>query len=135
MTFSVQVSGTLPFDYRWQFNSNNIPGATEATYTIMNVQPTDTGFYSVLVTNRCGSVTSAPARLLLGTVGVRLCATLTVDGPVGSNIRVDYTEDLTTESWTTLTTITNLPFAPYPYTCDWDSAEKPKRFYRAVFLP
>ncbi|MEZ4890074.1 MAG: hypothetical protein R2779_05800 [Crocinitomicaceae bacterium] len=35
-----------------------IPGATNATYSIANAQPTDGGNYDVIVTGQCGSVTS-----------------------------------------------------------------------------
>jgi lysophospholipase L1-like esterase len=62
-TFSASASGSAPFSYQWQFNSGNISGATDATLTLNNVQPTDAGSYRVVVTNSAGSVTSAVASL------------------------------------------------------------------------
>ncbi|PWU15142.1 MAG: hypothetical protein C5B50_15955 [Verrucomicrobia bacterium] len=61
--FSVGVSGTLPLNYQWRFNSNNIPSASSATYTLHYPPTTASGFYDVIVTNFGGSVTSAPAQL------------------------------------------------------------------------
>jgi hypothetical protein len=134
-SFCVQAGGSKPLNYQWQFNSNNIPAANSSCYTITNVQPSDAGAYQCIVSNTHGNTSSSSALLLLSTVGVRMCAALTVDGPVGSNIRVEYTEDLSSANWTTVTNIVSLPFAPFPYICDWDSAGRPHRFYRAVFLP
>jgi hypothetical protein len=61
--FTVSVSGSAPFGYQWQFNGSNIPGATGASLTIGNVQTSDAGNYSVVVTNVAGSVTSGVALL------------------------------------------------------------------------
>ncbi len=62
-TFSVTASGTPPLAYQWRFNGLNIPGATTNVYSRTNVQVTDAGDYTVVVTNAFGSVTSAVARL------------------------------------------------------------------------
>ena len=61
--FSVSVFGTAPFSFQWRKGTNAIPGATNRTYSIANVQFADAGSYSVIVTNPYGSVTSAPAAL------------------------------------------------------------------------
>jgi lysophospholipase L1-like esterase len=61
--FAVSVSGTAPFGYQWQFNGASIAGATASTFTIVNVQISDAGSYSVTITNVAGSVTSGPANL------------------------------------------------------------------------
>ena len=60
--FSVTVStnSTLPLSYQWWFNTNNIlAGATNAVLMLTNVQTTNAGAYSVVVTNLAGSVTSS----------------------------------------------------------------------------
>jgi len=62
-TFSVQASGVPTPGYQWQFNGSNIAGATNATLTIPSVQATSLGTYSVVVSNRVGSVASAPCTL------------------------------------------------------------------------
>ncbi|MBK8001698.1 MAG: immunoglobulin domain-containing protein [Verrucomicrobia bacterium] len=62
--FSVTANGTLPMTYQWFKNSlNAIPGATNATLTIPNVQLGDEGSYSVAVANVAGTTRSVPAIL------------------------------------------------------------------------
>jgi hypothetical protein len=62
-TFSVGVGGTQPFAYQWLKFGTNLVGQTNATLTITNVQISDGGSYSVVVTNVAGSVTSTVATL------------------------------------------------------------------------
>jgi len=63
--FTVTATGTAPLSYRWLLNRTNfLAGATNATLTLTNVQLTNTGnYYSVVVTNVVGSVTSSNAVL------------------------------------------------------------------------
>jgi hypothetical protein len=61
--FSVSANGTPPLSYHWAFNTTNIVGATNASLILANVQLTNAGFYSVLVTNRYGSTLSSNAML------------------------------------------------------------------------
>jgi len=63
VTFSVTADGTPPLKYQWKFNSNAISGATNSSYSIINVQPTNAGNYSVAVTNSFGSAVSSNALL------------------------------------------------------------------------
>ncbi len=63
VTFSVVASGTSPLSFQWQFNGNNIPGATATSYTIAAVQLSDAGNYSVNVSNVAGSLASSNASL------------------------------------------------------------------------
>jgi hypothetical protein len=65
VTFSVTAAGVAPLAYQWCFNAGNIAGATASSYTKNNVQTTNAGSYSVVVTNAMGSVTSAAALLAL----------------------------------------------------------------------
>jgi len=62
-TFSVLADGTLPLRYRWRSNAVFIVNATNATYTIANVQTNHAASYSVVITNVAGSVTSTVATL------------------------------------------------------------------------
>ena len=61
--FTVSAGGTAPLGYQWRFNGTNISGANATTFNINNVQFTDAGNYSILVTNTIGSVTSSIAVL------------------------------------------------------------------------
>ena len=66
-TFSVTATGTAPLSYQWYYNTNTLlAGATNVTLVITNIQTTDAGSYSVVITNNYGSVTSAVATLYLG---------------------------------------------------------------------
>ena len=63
VTFNVGVSGATPVSYQWRFNGTNISGATLSSYTRSNVQFSDSGSYSVTVTNTYGTTNSANAVL------------------------------------------------------------------------
>ncbi len=65
--FSVSATGTAPLAYQWRRNTIDIGGATAATYSIPAVTPADAGSYDVVVSNACGSVTSAAAALTVPT--------------------------------------------------------------------
>ena len=76
--FSVVASGTPPLYYQWRFNSTNVSGAIMNTYARNNVQPGDSGSYTVVITNAAGAVTSSasvltvvlPARITVQPVDV-----------------------------------------------------------------
>ena len=64
VTFSVNAGGTLPLTYQWYYNTNTLLSVgTNSTLTLTNVQPSDAGGYSVIVTNSYGSATSVVAQL------------------------------------------------------------------------
>ena len=81
-TFTVVASGTSPLVYQWRFNSNNIAGATNSTYTIPSAVGTNQGFYMVVITNGLGSATSTNANLSV------VCSTPAsiVTQPVGQSL-------------------------------------------------
>jgi hypothetical protein len=53
--FSVTATSDSPLNYQWYFNDNPIAGATGATLTLGNVQESDAGSYSVMVTDGDGN--------------------------------------------------------------------------------
>ena len=64
--FSVTVSGDGPINYQWFYNNtNSLFGATNSALTLPDVQLAHTGNYHVRVATDVGSVTSAPAALLV----------------------------------------------------------------------
>ena len=58
--------------YQWRKNSADISGATDATYSITNVQASDAGNYDVIVSGDCGNETSETAVLTVSSSIVRL---------------------------------------------------------------
>lgn len=67
--FSVSVKSILPVTYQWQFNGTNltdggeISGSATSTLTLSGVTLSDSGTYSVIVSNAAGAVTSSGAML------------------------------------------------------------------------
>ena len=64
-TFTTSAIGTPTLKYQWQYNGHNIAGATGATFTIPNAQPTHGGLYRVLVSNGEGTATSSVSPLTI----------------------------------------------------------------------
>lgn len=62
-TFSVFAVGTGSLSYQWRRDGVNIPGATEASYSVNDAQSADSANYSVAVRDGSGSITSADATL------------------------------------------------------------------------
>jgi autotransporter-associated beta strand protein len=65
-TLSIDPTGTPPFTYQWKVNGEDIPLATERTYTVPaasanSPNPLDPFVYTVVVTNGTDFVTSDPA--------------------------------------------------------------------------
>lgn len=63
--FSVLAGGVPAPTYQWYFNSLSSPilNATNATYSIANAAPANTGTYFVIIANAAGSVTSTNVTL------------------------------------------------------------------------
>ena len=103
-TFSVGASGSAPFTYQWTFDSGTISGATASSYTRANVQPTDAGTYSVIVSNPAGSATSSPP------------AVLTVIGvPTPPNITGEPQNQTVNQSASATFTVTATGSTPFSY--------------------
>jgi hypothetical protein len=67
-SFLVTAGGTLPLSYQWYGNSALISGATNDSLNFTCSYPADNGAtYTVVITNRYGSVTSTPAVLTVMT--------------------------------------------------------------------
>ncbi|HTD85465.1 MAG TPA: immunoglobulin domain-containing protein, partial [Candidatus Binatia bacterium] len=138
--FFVQAFGATRIFYQWKAGNTDIPGATNTTLLLSNVQSSSAGSYSVVV-SAITNATIAPATF---------SATLTVQGspPVLSQPQmlpsggfqfvltgesnaiysVQFSPDL--GSWDTLT---NVSYTSGPVTVtDAPSASEPRRFYRAL---
>ncbi len=58
VTFRVDATGGSRLRYQWQRAGTDIPNATNATYTIANVQAADAGTYHVVLSNSGGTTIS-----------------------------------------------------------------------------
>jgi gluconolactonase len=63
VAFRVTATGTSPESYQWYFNGLGLPGATNSSLVLTNVQRASAGQYWGLVANSGGSTTSQVARL------------------------------------------------------------------------
>jgi hypothetical protein len=63
VVFTVTAGGTAPLSYQWLSNSTNLNGAISQTLSLTNVQPSQAGNYSVVLSNAQGMATSAVAVL------------------------------------------------------------------------
>jgi GH25 family lysozyme M1 (1,4-beta-N-acetylmuramidase)/alpha-tubulin suppressor-like RCC1 family protein len=63
--FTVEVAGTAPLTYQWQFNTVEIAGATDSSYSLTSSALTNAGTYVVMVSNAYGAVTSSNAVLAI----------------------------------------------------------------------
>jgi hypothetical protein len=135
-SFSVSVTGTAPFRHQWRFNGADLLNATNATYAIQAVGASNTGNYSVVVTNLAGSVTSSNALLTVvfpPTLALQLSAAyplLNLSGMLSSNFVVQYSTNLVGTNWMNLLSLTNLSASPYLF-LDPAGDGEPARFYRA----
>jgi uncharacterized delta-60 repeat protein len=66
VTFTAHVSNPTPVNFQWLKNGGDIPGATDMTYTLYNVQLADAGTYAVFASDGVGGVTSSNAVLNVG---------------------------------------------------------------------
>ena len=87
VTLSVERAAfsSPPFTYQWHLNGADIPGATEAQFTIPSFQLDRVGDYSVAVNNIVGTTTSAAAAL--GPYGNSLLALYTFQEGGGTTVR------------------------------------------------
>jgi len=133
VTFTVTAVGTESLSYQWQKDTVTIAGATQSSLVLTNLQITNAGAYSVVITGAYGSVTSNPAILTMNPAGgsLALYAGVTIQGVVGLTYGIQYNTDLSdTNGWrgrvnVTLSTPTELWF-------DLQPANQAKRFYRVV---
>jgi hypothetical protein len=100
-SFFVVLADTSGLSYQWLFNGTNLPGATSDALLISNVSSNNQGYYSVVLANNSGSVTSSPAPLWIDSRGCGMpdwwqlyyfgnmtnLATGDFDGDGGSNLQ------------------------------------------------
>jgi hypothetical protein len=133
VTFYVQATGASPQYYQWLQNGTPIQGATGASLVLTNLQLTNAGNYSVVITNAYGSTTSSSAYLTMNPAGVSLAlySGITIDGVVGLTYGIQYSTDLSnTNGWQGMANVSL--GAPNELWFDVQPANQPQRYYRVV---
>jgi hypothetical protein len=108
-SFSVSATGTAPLTYQWQMAGTNVPGATNSSLLVTNVQTSEAGPYRIIATNAAGAVTSAPAmlRVLVSPTVASISytgntATLTFNSISGLVYTLEYKDWFTNLNWTVI---------------------------------
>ncbi|HLH52977.1 MAG TPA: immunoglobulin domain-containing protein [Verrucomicrobiae bacterium] len=63
LQLSVTAYGTEPLFYQWRLNGLDLDGATDRTLSLSRLSPNQSGYYSVIVSNALGSISSAKAKI------------------------------------------------------------------------
>jgi uncharacterized lipoprotein YddW (UPF0748 family) len=109
VTLQVAADGTDPLHYQWRFNDAPIAGATDDSFTRLNVQTNDAGNYSVVVTNVAGSASAAatltvtpprPGEFLSLEFALDQGARLVITGEAGASYLLQASDDLS--NWVSL---------------------------------
>ena len=138
VSFSVEVrNGTAPFSYQWLKDATPLLDATNATLVLANLQATNAGSYTVVVTDGLAhTVTSDPANLSVNPAGVEIAlyAGVAIDGVVGQTYGVQSTADLGDPgSWAGVANVTLS--VPKQVWYDTQPASQARRYYRVVAGP
>jgi len=95
-TLTVGAWGTPPLYYQWFEDARPIAAGTNRTLTLTDIQFTNAGFYSVVVSSALGSATNAPAQVVVEPVGVSLglFPGIMIQGMIGDNYIIQSTTNL-----------------------------------------
>ncbi|MEY4387083.1 MAG: hypothetical protein RLY20_2366, partial [Verrucomicrobiota bacterium] len=133
-TLTASATGLPSPAYQWKFNGTNITGATNASLLLSNLQGTNAGLYSVLVTNIAGSLMSSNGLLsliagsqpTLQLIGAPGSLQLNCLGDAGATYALETSTNLI--NWSTLTNMV-APAASFQFT-PASSAGDLQRYYR-----
>jgi hypothetical protein len=134
-TFIVTAAGSPPLSYQWYSGAGVMSGQTNASLTLTNLQKSQAGPYSAVVTNLYGE-TNATGQLNAfdACIDIHMYAGLNISGQQGSTYVLSYNTDLNnTNGWIPLAT--NLMGSTPWFYLDMDSPFSPRRFYEAVLKP
>ncbi len=93
--FTVTASGSAPLSYQWRFNGAPIGGATASNYALPNLQTSNAGTYSVVVTNTAGTATSSNAVLTVLVPTADIAVLCNGPGNVAPGAALNYTITVT----------------------------------------
>lgn len=81
VVMTATADGTFPFFYQWLKDGSNVSGATGEKLLLSNVQKSDAGIYTVVVTNSAGSVTAPNVVLSVQAAAIPNSVTPSSAGP------------------------------------------------------
>ena len=129
--FRMWAVGAPPVQFRWKFNSEEIPNATNSWLVVTNVGAENIGIYTVTATNAFGEVTSEGMGLNVEPVQITRIAQagnsieIEVAAAAGRSYIIEFKDDVSAPAWTELerkvATESNAAFS--------DAATE-RRFYR-----
>jgi uncharacterized repeat protein (TIGR03803 family) len=145
--FAVAVLGASPLSYQWRKNATNLTdngrifGSTARLLTVNTVKETDSGVYSVIVSNSLGSVTSSNAVLtVLGQAPAFTSAaqngamlTLTWSTTPGQSYQVQSISDLASGDWVNAGSVIAATNNDLSESFSIESASR--EFYRILLVP
>lgn len=121
VVLSASATDTLPLSYQWQKNQEIVTGATTSLLTLNNVQPSDSGNYSVVISNAVAAATSNTATL---TVNPPTYTISTSSWPLGSGS----TSGFGTYQSGTSVTVTAIPSSGFGF-ATWSENGTPVSVY------
>jgi probable HAF family extracellular repeat protein len=130
--FWVDASSPLPLFYLWYLNATNlITCSTNCDLGLTNVDFSQAGIYTVVISNVFGTVTSAPAMLnVVAPVERRPVPGVQVTGQTGSLLNMDYAGSLDpAPNWASLGSVSLTSTSQFCF--DLTLPLPPQRFYRA----
>ncbi len=133
LVLNVHVDSCAPPSYRWLFNGTQAigGGTSDPVYRIASVQTSNTGVYTVVVTNYFGAVTSTPAVVnVIPVVERRPVPFLTLTADPGTTLQLECAEGgCSGTKWTSMDTLTLATGAAEYF--DLSSPLPAARYYRA----
>jgi hypothetical protein len=127
--------GAAPLAYQWYFEANLLSGETGSSLVLTNLQPEQSGRYSVVVTNVNGATTSTaqivvaqPATLQV-TTGPGSNWSVTLPSVTGLSYTLEYKDSLLDAEWTPILPPMSGTGSPLTL-ADTNAFVAPARFYR-----
>jgi hypothetical protein len=128
---TLNAAGDPPLAYQWYLNGTNLLSCTSSNLVLTNILFSQSGTYTVVVTNLVGAVTSAPVVVnVIPPVERRPVPGVQLMGEAGGLLNVDYANALSaTPNWLPLDTVTLASTSQFCF--DVSEPLPPQRYYRA----
>jgi hypothetical protein len=145
VAFGVVASGTPAPGYRWQFNNSDLSGVTGSSLVLTNLQATNAGTYSVIVTNLYGATTSAAQLAVYPRPGPESAPRISLQPASQGGLSLSFTNlpgyqylvqtnaNLGSANWGTIATVSPA-FSSGIVNVPLSTNNGPRLFYRVVVL-